>query len=99
MIMHDILTNHYLNTDEAYDQNILITAVDQNRDAIYHISFRDVIWTGLSDNTFAYNDQTVQNKTFTATFVYNFIDFMYIIYKLLRRINVWNTYTHSTSIW
>jgi hypothetical protein len=78
MIMHDILTNHYLNVDDAYDQNILITAVDQNRDAIYHISFRDVIWTSLSDNTFAYNDQTVQNKTFTATFVYNFIDFMYV---------------------
>jgi len=43
MIMHDILTNHYLNVDDAYDQNILISAVDQNRDAIYHISFRDVI--------------------------------------------------------
>lgn len=78
MMLHDILTNHYLNTDEAYDQNILITAVDENRDAIYHISFRDVIWTGLGDNIFAYNDQTIQSKTFTATFVYNFIDFMYV---------------------
>jgi hypothetical protein len=78
MIIHDILSNHYLNTDDAYDQNVLITAVDENKDAIYHISFRDVIWTGIGDNTFAYNDQTVQNKTFTVTFVYNFIDFMYV---------------------
>lgn len=77
LILLDILTSHYLNVDKPYDENLLMTVIDENRNAIYHIGFRDVIWTGLSDSLFAFNDQTISNKTFTATFTYNFIDFMY----------------------
>lgn len=67
--------NHYMNTEKAYDAPLIITTIDINRKALYHIQFRDVIWTGLSNNTFAFNDQTVQSKNFTMTFEYNFIDF------------------------
>lgn len=78
LMLLDILTNHYVNVDKAYDQPIIITFVDENKNALYHVQFRDVIWTGLSDNTFAFNDQTISTKTFTATFTYNFIDFQYV---------------------
>lgn len=82
IIMLDVLMNHYLNVDKPYDSSIVVTMLDQNRQALYHIQFRDVIWTGMSDNTFAFNDSAVQNKTFTATFTYNFIDFEYVANKV-----------------
>lgn len=82
IIMLDVLMNHYLNVEKPYDSSIVITMLDQNRQALYHIQFRDVIWTGMSDNTFAFNDSAVQNKTFTATFTYNFIDFEYVADKV-----------------
>jgi len=75
IIFMDILMNHYLNVEKPYDAALIITTIDQNRKALYHIQFRDVIWTGISSNTFAFNDQTIQTKTFTLTFMYNFIDF------------------------
>lgn len=82
IIMLDVLMNHYLNVDKPYDSSIVVTMLDQNRQALYHIQFRDVIWTGMSDNTFAFNDSAVQNKNFTATFTYNFIDFEYVANKV-----------------
>lgn len=82
IIMLDTLMNHYLNVEKPYDSSIVVTMLDQNRQALYHIQFRDVIWTGMSDNTFAFNDSAVQNKTFTATFTYNFIDFEYVADKV-----------------
>lgn len=82
LIFMDILVNHYLNVEKAYDAALIITVIDQNRKGLYHIQFRDVIWTGISNTTFAFNDQTVQNKTFTMTFAYNFIDFENIATKI-----------------
>ena len=95
VIMMDILMNHYLNTDRPYDDSLIITILDENRKALYHIQFRDVIWTGMSDNTFGFNDQTMQNKTFTASFTYNFIDFEYIADKT--DIITGNTYGNNLS--
>jgi hypothetical protein len=78
LMMLDILTNHYLNTKRVYDDNIVVTVVDENRSALYHIQFREVIFTGLSDNTFAYNDAVIGSKTFTMTFTYNFLDIEFV---------------------
>jgi len=77
--MLDILTHHYLRVEKPYDESIMITITDQYKHGLYNIHYRDVMWTGLSDNTFAFNDQTIQTKTFTATFGYNFMDFDYLI--------------------
>lgn len=82
VIFMDILMNHYLNVDRPYDAAMVITVIDQNRNALYHLQYRDVIWTGISGNNFAFNDQTIQNKTFTMTFTYNFIDFEYVADKV-----------------
>jgi hypothetical protein len=82
IIFMDILMNHYLNVEKPYDAPLIITVIDQNRNALYHIQFRDVIWTGVSPTEFAFNDQTVQTKNFTLTFEYNFIDFEYVADKI-----------------
>jgi hypothetical protein len=81
MIMMDSLVNHYLDTDKTYDEPIVVTVLDERRNALYHVQYRDVMWTGLDGNTFGFNDQSFQNKTFTATFQYNFIDIEYVLDK------------------
>jgi hypothetical protein len=78
LIMMDCLINHYLNVDQTFDKPLVITVVDRHKNALFHIQFRGVIWTGLSSIKFAFNDQTLQNQQFTATFTYNFIDFEYV---------------------
>lgn len=82
IIMQDILMNHYLNVNKPYDASLIITVIDQNRNALYHFQFRDVIWTGISGNDFGFNDNTVQTKNFTMTFAYNFIDYEYVADKI-----------------
>lgn len=81
IILIDLLTTHYCNVEQAYDNPLIITVLDENKNALFHIQYRDVIWTGLSDNTFAFNDMSIQNKTFTMTFTFNFIDFEYVADK------------------
>ncbi len=81
LIMLEALTNHYLNTQKAYDEALIITVVDENKHALYHIQFRDVIWTGLSDNTLGYNDVNLTSKTFTCTFTSNFMDIEFVADK------------------
>lgn len=81
LIMQDILVNHYLNVEKPYDAPLLMTVLDQNRNAMYHIQYRSLIWTGISDNEFAYNDQVIQNKNFTMTFEYGYIDYEYVADK------------------
>ncbi len=77
IIMQDLLIHHYLNVEKAYDEGLMITVLDENRMGLYTIAYRDVMWTGISDNTFGFNDQTISNKTFTCTFTFNFIDYNY----------------------
>jgi len=79
LILQDILTNHYLNTSDAYDQNILLTVIDENRKALYHIQYRNVIWTGISSNTFSFSEQTIESKTFDIKFKYNYIDIKWVL--------------------
>ena len=82
LMMQDILTNHYLNTDIAYDQNIMVTVVDENRNALYHIQYRSVIWTGITPNTFSFGEQVVESKTFDISFTYNYIDIQWVLGKV-----------------
>lgn len=82
LMMQDILTNHYLNTDLSYDQNIMVTVVDENRNALYHIQFRSVIWTGISSNTFSFGEQIIESKTFDITFTYNYVDIQWVLGKV-----------------
>lgn len=79
MILMDVLCNHYLNSDQPYDQSILITLINENRRPLFNIQYRSVIWTGIDGNNLAYNEQTIQSKTFTANFTFNYIDLQFVL--------------------
>ena len=78
MIILHCLNHHYLNVNNTYDQNLIMTMVDQNRKALYFFQYRSLIFTTLDGNKFAYNDQQIQTKTFTVSFVSNYFDMEYI---------------------
>lgn len=80
-IVFDILSKHYLDTQNLYVNPFTITAVDIHRDGIYRISFREIILKNLSDNTFNYSQQRVSSKEFTMTFHFNFYDIEFLLDK------------------
>ena len=78
-LMFDILSKHYLDTDNAFLNPFTITCVDIHRDAIYVIRFYEIILKGLSDNTFNYSQQKVNPKDFTLNFHFNFYDIEFLL--------------------
>lgn len=78
-LMFDIISKHYLDTDNAFLEPFTITCVDIHRDAIYVIRFYELILKGLSDNTFNYSTNKVNAKEFTATFHFNFYDIEFLL--------------------
>jgi len=80
-LMFDILSKHYLDTDNAFLDPFTITSVDIHRDAIYVIRFYELILKGQSDNTFNYSQQKVNAKEFTVTFHFNFYDIEFLLDK------------------
>lgn len=80
-LMFDIISKHYLDTDNAFLEPFTITCVDIHRDAIYIIRFYEIILKSLSDNTFNYSSQKVNAKEFTITFHFNFYDIEFLLNK------------------
>lgn len=79
-LLYDIFMKHYLDVENLYIFDpFVVTALDIYRDAIYKISFYDIIFTSLSDNTFAYNQQKLQAKQFTLTCQFNFYRIDYLM--------------------
>jgi hypothetical protein len=78
-LMFDIISKHYLDTDNAFLEPFTITCVDIHRDAIYVIRFYELILKGLSDNNFNYSINKVNAKEFTATFHFNFYDIEFLL--------------------
>lgn len=77
-ILLDCLSYKYLDTDTTYDENVIVTIVNENRNALYQIQFRDVIWLGMSDISLAYNVVDMGTDTFTLQFTYNYIDIVWV---------------------
>ena len=80
-LMFDILSKHYLDTDNQYLKPFTITCVDIHRDAIYVIRFYEIILKSLSDNNFNYSQQKVSPKDFTITVHFNFYDIEFLLDK------------------
>ena len=80
-IMFDIFNKHYLDVANLYIEPFILTSVDIWRDAIYQINFKQIIAISLSDNTFAYSQMKVNEKEFTLTFRFNFIDVEFLLNK------------------
>lgn len=78
-LMFDIISKHYLDTDNAFLEPFTIACVDIHRDAIYVIRFYEIIVKSLSDNTFNYSQQKVNAKEFTITFHFNFYDIEFLL--------------------
>jgi hypothetical protein len=78
-LMFDIISKHYLDTENAFLNPFTITCVDIHRDAIYAIRFYEIILKGMSENTFNYSQQKVQSKDFTLSFHFNFYDIEFIL--------------------
>lgn len=79
MLLLDILSKHYLDTDNAFIDPFTITSVDMHRDAIYIIRFYEIIFKAQSENTFNYSQQKVTAQEFTITFRFNFYDIEFLL--------------------
>ena len=79
LLLYDLMYNLYLDVRNVHDKPIQITALDIHRDAIYTINFKQTIFSNLSELIFAYNQQSFNEKTFSMTFHYNFIDIEFIL--------------------
>jgi hypothetical protein len=80
-LMFDIISKHYLDTDNSWVNPFTITCVDIHRDAIYVIRFYEIVLKTLSDNTFNYSQQKVNPKDFTIGFHFNFYDIEFLLNK------------------
>jgi hypothetical protein len=80
-LMFDLITKHYLDTENSFVKPLTITCVDIHRDAIYVIRFYEIIVKSLQENTFNYSQQKVIAKDFTMTFHFNFYDIEFLLDK------------------
>lgn len=81
LLMFDILSKHYLDTENSFVKPLTITCLDIHRNAIYIMRFYEIIIKSLSDNMFAYNQQKVNSKEFTTTAHFNFYDIEFLMDK------------------
>jgi hypothetical protein len=80
-LLFDILSKHYLDTDNSFVDPFTITCVDMHRDAIYNIRFYEMIIKGLAGNQFNYAQQKVSAKDFDLTVHFNFYDIEFLLNK------------------
>ena len=80
-LLFDIITKHYLDTENAFIGPFTITCVDIHRDAIYVIKFYEIILKSLSEINFNYSQQKVNAKDFTMAFHFNFYDIEFLLNK------------------
>ena len=80
-LMFDIISKHYLDTENSFIYPFTITCVDIHRDAIYVIRFYEIILKGLSDQDFNYSQQKVNAQDFTLTSHFNFYDIEFVLDK------------------
>lgn len=78
-LMFDIISKHYLDTENPWLHPFTITCTDIHRDAIYVIKFYEIVLKSLSDNDFSYSQQKVNAKEFTMTFNFNFYDIEFLL--------------------
>lgn len=78
MIILNCLMEGYLNVNKTYDSPLIMTIVDENRKALFHVKYKSLIFTNIDGTKYGYNDQTIQNKNFTIGFVYNYMDIEFL---------------------
>ncbi len=78
-IVFDVVSKHYLDTQNLYINPFTITAMDINRDGIYRIIFSEIILKSLGEIKFDYSQQKVSPKEFSLTFMFNFYNIEFLL--------------------
>lgn len=73
-ILYDIVIKNYLDVDNTHINPLMVQILDIHRDAIYTIKFFEIIAKTLTNNLFDYSKQKLNDKEFTLTLTYNFLD-------------------------
>jgi len=73
-ILLQIMTEFYENVQKHQIPMFFLQILDKNGDLIYTILFREVILKSTSETRLTYNVIDINEKTFSLTFRYNFID-------------------------
>lgn len=73
-LARDIFMNHYLDTDNRWFESLEILVMDNYRDVVYKVRFRDIILTTLSEKRFSYSDNNINVEDFSVSFTFNFLD-------------------------
>jgi len=69
-----ILNNFYLDNKTRQVDYLSISMLDKDGTLIYNIYFNEVIFLSISEARLGYQHYDISEKTFTVTFLYNFID-------------------------
>jgi hypothetical protein len=76
-MMVQILIEYYMNNREQYLPYISLQVIDIFGNLIYTILFKDIIFKSLSELRMSYNVQEADEKTFSITFRYNWLDIIW----------------------
>jgi hypothetical protein len=79
LLMLECILYHYNDVINTFMEQIMIQIIDEYRDEIYRIVFKEVIIKNMSEFVMQYNNQLNEDNTFTITFTYNFMDIEYVI--------------------
>lgn len=94
LIMQEIAVWWYRNTDvkEIHAPPFFMAVLDWNRDAMFYVKFTSVTLKAVSEITLSYAEQSLEEKVFTVSFVFNWFDIEYLPLKknLLRNKTISN---------
>ena len=76
-ILVQVLTEFYLNNDKASISDFSIDILDHHGDKIYTILFKEVLLKSIGENRMGYQMYELNERLFTITFRYNWIDVLY----------------------
>jgi hypothetical protein len=80
-IMHEILTEFYLNTRKPYIPYFALNILDKNGDLVYTILFKNILLKSQGELRLQYQKQDFGENTFTITFSYNYLDIIWELRK------------------
>jgi hypothetical protein len=73
-MLFEILNEYYLNNKTPYIPIFNLDILDKNGDIVYTIVFREVLLKSESELRLSYHVTDISEKTFSITFLFNFID-------------------------
>ena len=79
--MFEMITKHYLDTDNLFVKPFTMTALDIHRDAIYNVNFHEIILKNITDNRFDYGQEKINQPDFTMTLSFNWYDVEFLLTK------------------